>query len=403
MIDGTGYQLSRPIDCPRCKERDPVDIVKEVIDNIHAGIRSVSKNPEIIAWNWSWSAYDKDPNPRIIKNLPKDVIFMAGFERGAKKKILEKTRTIDEYSLSYPGPSTRFKKSSSVARKNGNRIMTKLQIGTTHELATVPNLPLIGNLYDKAKYINENKICGFMGSWNFGNMISANTAAFNYFLSQKKLGAKKSELSAFAESYFADCDKKLTAEAWLKFSEAMDNYPFCIPFLYVSPVNYSMAYQIKPARINKKPCGRSWLMDKRNGDFLDDCYGEYTLDEIIKGLGILQKEWKKGISILKKALNNSVGKNKEEELSNASCCYHAFRSAWNTFKAYKLRKKWSEAKIPQYIRIIRNEQENLEAALPLVKKDKRLGFHGEAFDYMFNAELIEKKIATLKRQIRKHS
>ncbi len=29
--------------------------------------------------------------------------------------------------------------------------MTKLQFGTTHELASVPNLPLIGNLYEKAK------------------------------------------------------------------------------------------------------------------------------------------------------------------------------------------------------------------------------------------------------------
>jgi hypothetical protein len=194
MLNEFGIAVEQSINCPRCSKRSPVEIVKEVIDNVHAGIRSVSKEVEIILWNWSWNAYEKDPSPTIINNLPDDVILMAGFERGSKKKILDKFRAIDEYSLSFSGPSVRFKNAAKLAQKRGLKVITKLQVGTTHELATAPNLPLLGNLYDKAKYIRENNLAGFMGCWNFGNMITANTAAFNYFLDQKELGGQKSAL-----------------------------------------------------------------------------------------------------------------------------------------------------------------------------------------------------------------
>ena len=99
--------------------------------------------------------------------LPDDVILMAGFERGGRKKILDKMRVIDEYSLSYVGPSATFRRCADLARKRGLPIMAKLQIGTTHELATVPSLPLIGNLYDKVKAFKKLKIRSYMGCWNF--------------------------------------------------------------------------------------------------------------------------------------------------------------------------------------------------------------------------------------------
>ena len=51
------------------------------------------------------------------------------------------------------------------------------------ELATVVNLPLIGNIFKKADYIRKNNIIGLWAAGTFGNMLSANTAAFNYFLS----------------------------------------------------------------------------------------------------------------------------------------------------------------------------------------------------------------------------
>lgn len=398
ICDAMGhYHDFNPTTCPRCSKRKPGDIVKEVIKNVRDGIKSVDKSMEIVAWNWSWNAYEKDPSPEIIKNLPKDVIYMADFERGSKKKILGKDRPIDEYSLSFSGPSERFSKSTQCAKKAGLRIMTKLQFGTTHELASVPNIPLIANIFDKANYVRSNKISGFMGCWNFGNMLTANTAAFNYFLAGAQYKSKKAALEAFALEYLPKCDEKKAAAAWLSFSKAMDNYPFSIPFLYASPINYTLAFPIKPEQSDDVPCGRSWLMDKVRGDSLESSLGPYTLDEVVKGLEKLSKEWKKGLEIFKEAIESSRSKHAKEELNTATVCYHVFRSAWNTYRAWRLTRAWDKLKMKEFAKIAADEAENLEQVLPVLKKDKRQGFHGEAFGGMFTVELVTQKLKFLKK------
>ena len=383
--------------CPRCSKRKPGDIVNEVIKNVRDGIKDVDKAMEIVAWNWSWNAYEKDPSPEIIKNLPKDVIYMADFERGSKKNILGKDRPIDEYSLSFSGPSERFSKSTLCAKKAGLKIITKLQFGTTHELATVPNIPLIANIFDKANYVRNNKISGFMGCWNFGNMLTANTAAFNYFLTGKQHKTKKAALEAFASEYLPKCDEKKAAAAWISFSKAMDNYPFSIPFLYASPINYTLAFPIKPEQSDDVPCGRSWLMDKVRGDSLEASLGPYTLDEVIKGFGKLSKEWREGLGIFKDAVASSRSKHAREELNTATVSYHVFRSTWNTYRAWRLTRAWDKLKMKEFAKIAADEAENLEQVLPVLKKDKRQGFHGEAFGAMFTVELVTQKLKFLKK------
>ncbi len=399
IADANGHCSQRKIECPRCAKRHPVEVVNEVIQLIRDGIRSVSDEMEIICWNWSWTAYEKDPSPTIVKNLPKDIIYMADFERGDEKVILGEKRVIDEYSLSFVGPSKRFVASVRIAKEAGIRCMTKLQFGTTHELATVPNLPLIANIFEKAKYIRENNIAGFMGCWNFGNMITANTAAFNYFLRDKTLREKEASLEKFASDYFPGSTPKTVVEAWLQFSEAMDSYPFSIPFLYSNPINYTLAYPIKPGPPDDIPCGRSWLMDKVRGDSLEKSLEGYTLDEVIKGFDMIRKKWKSGLDSLEKALGNSQSDHKDEELFTARTIYHIFRSIWNTYRAYKLRKDWNDLCMEEFIKIANDEIQNIEEVLPVLRKDGRQGFHGEGFGYMFDEKSAQKKIEGLKSVI----
>lgn len=397
VCDAMGhYHDFKATDCPRCSKRKPGEIVSEVLHNICDGIKSVDKSMEIIAWNWSWNMYEKDPSPEIIKSLPRDVIYMADFERGSLKKIAGKDRPIDEYSLSFSGPSERFSKSTSCAKKSGLRIMAKLQFGTTHELATVPNIPLIANVYEKASYARKNNLRGFMGCWNFGNMLTANTAAFNYFLTGSEHKSKKLALEAFANQYIPGCDAKKTVEAWLKFSKAMDNYPFSIPFLYASPINYTLAFPLKQEQSDDTPCGRSWQMDKIRGSKLEASLGPYTLDEVIKCLGKLAAEWKKALGLFDAAVKTSRSKHAKDELNTAKVCYHVFRSVWNTYRAWKLTRDWKACKLGEFTKIAKDEAENLAEVLPVLKKDRRQGFHGEAFDWMFTPELVAKKLKSLK-------
>lgn len=395
-IDARGYTQYVDTTCPRCKKIDPADTVCTVIHQIRDGIRSRSKSVKVIAWNWSWTSYDKAPCPSIINRLPKDVILMAGFERGGSKNILGKRRSIDEYSLSYIGPSLQFENTVKIAREQGIEVIAKLQIGVTHELASVPNLPLITHLYEKAAGMRKNGISEFMGCWNFGNMLTANSAAVNRFMNTQKLPGKKKALMDFAEDYFPGCDAILVVEAWERFSESMKTYPFSIPFMYNGPLNYSLAYPLKPGPLTGKPMGRSWIVDPR-GDELKLSIDPYSLPEIIRGLGDVARNWKQGVKLFEKGLKASESETAQKELDNAWACYHAFRSAWNTYRAYRLRRNWTEAKLDAFRRIAANELENVEQLLPRVKRDARLGYHSEAHAYMFDASSIQRKI----RQLRK--
>ena len=136
----------------------------------------------LVIWNWSWTHYEAAPCRNMLARLPGDVTLLADFERGGLRRTTEGAVKVDEYSLGYAGPSEDFVQVKACCDRLGIPVMAKLQIGTTHELGTVPNLPAIGNLYEKARKMREMGIVDFMGCWNFGNFRSANSAAFLYFL-----------------------------------------------------------------------------------------------------------------------------------------------------------------------------------------------------------------------------
>lgn len=397
MVDVSGnLGPYNPPACPRCADRAPGDIVAEIVRQVRDGIRSQSRRTRVVAWNWSWTAYEKAPCTGIIAQLPKDVVVMADFERGGARTIMGKPRVMDEYSLSYAGPSASFKRTRDDAQARGLEVMAKLQLGTTHELATVPNLPLIGSLHAKAVGMREAGVNDFMGCWNFGNMATVNTAAFNRFMLADRLPGRKQALTAFAADYFPGCDAAPVVEAWEQFGEAMQCYPFSIPFLYNSPINYTLAYPLKPAPLTGRPIGRSWLMDRR-GDDLTPSLDPYSLAEVIRGLGALARQWKRSIGLLQKGLKSCDSETARAELDNARVCYHVFRSAWNTYRVYRLRLKWSDSQRAAFSRIAADELANMEAVLPIVQRDPRFGYHSECQASMFDAASIRGKLCALKR------
>ena len=398
-LGAMGEEIEVKTTCPHCAKREPAEVISEIITLMRDGIRAASDTMEILAWNWSWTFYYEKPCREIIERLPKDVILMLGFERGGTQDYCgHKDAVVNEYSISYAGPSEQCMEAFAVAEECGLRIATKLQFGTTHELATVVSLPLLGNVFRKADFMRRNNMAGFMGCWNFGNMLSANTAGFNYFLSKEAPVDESGALQTFASDYMPGCKPNECMNAWCTFDEAMRNYPFGISYLYAGPTNYSLAYIPHPEKLNDISAGGSWLMHER-GDDLSGCMNDYSLDEIIAGFEKLSAKWAQGISQLENALSDSDSENAVSELANAKVCGAVFHSTMNTFKFYKLRLEWSGDKIEEYKSIAKDELAVLEAIKDVVGSDKRFGYHSEAHAYMFNQEMIQEKIKTLKSQI----
>ena len=173
------WPLERRPECPRCAERSGTKVVAEIITLLRDGTKAAQPAAQCIAWNWSWSStIEKDPQPELLSRLPKDVAILLDWERGAHRIMpTGKVNWVDEYSLGFVGPSERFLATCREVQCHGLPVMAKLQVGTTHELATVPNLPLIDHVYEKLQRCELLGVAGILATWNFGNAFSLNTAA----------------------------------------------------------------------------------------------------------------------------------------------------------------------------------------------------------------------------------
>ncbi len=385
--------------CPRCSSRKPADIISEVINLIYDGVNKSNNPGKVVAWDWSWNMHSMPPYNQIIDRIDPNVILMGDFERGLKVNRLGKQRTMEEYSVLCSGPSDRF--ISKVATYGKNRkIFAKLQINTTHELATVANLPLIGSIYNKVKYMKEKGVSGTMACWNFGCFTDTlNSFAFNSLSNSKFDDNKDLSLKNIAKDYF-DTDDDIAGKivkCWYEFQNASKNYPVNgYLFLYWSPINYALGYPLRNKFANK-PMGPSWV-EHEWGDRLEDSLGESSFDEMITLLASLSDQWNKTALEYENVLNNCDNKTRvHKEICSALIAGCSFQSVYNIYRWYNLKKYSESFKRAEMLEIINDEIENLERAVLYIEKDPRVGYHQEAQAYMYDMDMIKNKLEILKQ------
>ncbi|OQA85885.1 MAG: hypothetical protein BWY31_01652 [Lentisphaerae bacterium ADurb.Bin242] len=398
------------IRCPRCGEREPAGIVTDIILAMHRGIRSKSSSFEFILWDWGWDMWGYlPPYRKILDNLPSDFTLMTTFEIGGSLDLWKHPRMlINEYSLIFPGPSDKCVVMKGYADRRGMRSIAKLQIGTTHELATVVSLPLMDSVYKKAVRLNRMGFDGFVGCWNFGNFYSANTVGFTRFLTLKRTENEKNELASFASDYFPGCDGTKTTGAWAAFGKAMLSYPFSMPFLYNSPANYTLGYHeiYERGSLSGISCGPSHLDAVRGDDLSRSVVCDtdngllpenmFPLDEVIEHLEHLAEHWDKAAELFAEAVSGSNSEHAELELNNIRLIGTIWHSLVNTYKAYRLRLNWNAGSEKKLSALARKELRILEKALVFTEKDRRQGFHPEAHARLFSPDHIRRKMDRLK-------
>jgi len=388
-----------PVPCPRCAEREASDVVVDVLNCMRDGMDRVNPAVPLIAWNWSWVFYEDDPQPSIISRLRPSIQIQGDFERGDWITDPYGCQVeINEYSLSYVGPSKRFRQVRELAQAQGRPVSAKLQIGTTHEIASVSNLPLITRLYGKTSAFKELGLAGFMGCWNFGTMLTLNTRAFNFFLSDACPDSETEALMALALAEFPGCDVAGVLEAWYGFGEAFDHYPFSIPFLYNSPINYSVALPMHPCSYaSGQRIKRSWLMDPRDdNDEPSSSLGAFTAEQIAERLERMAELWRQALAVYELALADATGDAAREELSVARCIGVCVRSVSNYYRLHLLKRDWDDGMLPQFLEIVGDEIQVVEDALPAYEADDRQGFHIEAQGFMVTPELLRGKLQLLR-------
>lgn len=381
--------------CPRCSQHSKGEILAHTVELFQEGIRQSGTNAEFISWTYRHRTWQMDDIKEYVRCAPEDAKLMENFEDAGYYTQLGKTRQAIDYWLSYTGPSQMFQGAAETAKQEGKRMFAKMQVCCSHELATVPYIPVPGILFDKYKAAAEYGVEGVVQCWYFGNYPSLMSKAAGELSFMEDFSDKKAFLQKLAGIYYGSRAEEATA-AWIKFEESYRNYPINIMFSYYGPMHDGVVWELSLLPTNK-PLPRSWLlMDKPDGDRIGECLQSgHTLEEAIELTNIMKSTWSDGVQKLPR-------QGPFEQRSIALALEILFASGNNILQFYQLRDLLgrnvgnSIAILEKMEKLVDLEIKNSEKMIYICEKDGRLGYHSEAEGYKFFPEKLLDRIEKLR-------
>lgn len=381
--------------CPKCSKYSRGETLAYTVDLIREGMRRAGAKGEFISWTYGQRVWDFDDVKEYVRKAPDDVMLMQNIEDYGFVNQLGKERFGIDYWLSYPGPSYLFEETGKEANKYNKHLYAKMQVCCSHELATVPYIPVPGLVFRKYAGAHKYNVEGVLQCWYFGNYPSVMSKAACLLSFMDDFSDEEAFLLHLAGVLYGRSNAKAVAEAWKHFTKGYENYPLNIMFSYYGPMHDGIAWelQLEPKNITLP---RSWLLpDRPNGDRMGDCLRQsHTLKETIELCQRICNEWKKGLEILPKGITGEM-----ETLSNALGLL--FESGTNILKFYDLReelgyRRGDAAKLLDEMRkIVEKEIENTKLMIPLCEEDCRLGYHSEAEGFKFFPAKLKYRIESL--------
>ncbi len=430
--------------CPRCRDREPADLVLELLQTWSEVSRAQPQPFRILAWNWEWAYWYPDPQAEIVSRLPEGVELLLGFEMGGARPWDGRTLYVGEYAFSYVGPGQQFLATRELVRRRGTPVHAKLEFNCTHELCSVPNVPVLQTLHSRFVSLLDLEVDGFLGCWSMGTRLTLNTAALRVFLQDpERYRDRTAFLSALARDYFGLADPAPIVRAWEQFSDAFTHYPFSVALLYHGPHNDAPA-RVLSLHYAGTPIGRSWQADPPGDDLAPCLQGffsdgqSWTVAEVIAGFTRLRDGWAAGLRDYAALETLPVAQASKpasplpvapasrrygaaslrdsgpllhcrQELSVARMIAHQLTSIINVFRHYREQQRLlAEHHLtppcdlpadPALLAIMADEIANLRQCLPLVEADPRLGWHQDIHGYKYNGEMIREKIATMEKEL----
>jgi hypothetical protein len=387
--------------CPRCSKRDPGDIFCEIAEMFTNTIRKYNPDAEYVGWFYAPRLREDTPYMdrllHVVSKWPKCASLMFNFESGGKIEQLGKERVVFDYSLAYVGPSKLFKETS----ENLPKVGAKLQVGCSHENASIPFMPVPENLYLKYKFLFENKVNMVMQCWYFGNYPGVMNQAAGALSFEPFFDDSHSFLSFLARPQWG-IDSDDVATAWEYFSKAYRNFPANLMFEWYGPLHHCIAWPLHLFPTDT-PISPSWIL-KNFPEISGDRFGEFlgfyhTIDEALTLCNKMKDLWGKGVEILE-----SLRKFYQDDppriadMNLAKAIFLQIKSCCNLLEFYQKRERMlfeKEDELLSMKEIVLDEINNTEEMCILCQQDSRLGYHSEAEGYLFFPEKLKARIELL--------
>ena len=409
------------INCPRCFDKEPWEILHSSLSAMEQGMHDAAPDAELISWlympqpqrfltgdSYSLGEWVYD----LPAHTPEGVILQFNFESGVSRTEFGKLLVGGDYWISNPGPSSRFSRIAEVARKNGTKVSAKIQTGNSHEVASVPFVPVPSLLFKKFSAMRSLGVSHTMLCWYFGNYPGLMNRAAGMLSMEPFPENEDAFLQELASIYWKKEDVSKVVEAWKLFSEGYQNYPLTNLFQYYGPVHDGPVWPLllKPA---DAPLSPTWQIGSSttlkpwppSGDRIGECIGDVlTLEEVVELMRRMTTSWERGMEILTGLQDHYMGEPERLlDISVAKALGIQLYSAYNILDFYLLRERMFRMEgrerldiLNQLGQIIKEEIELDEQLLVLCVKDSRLGFHSEAEGYKYFPEKIRWRMEQLK-------
>ncbi|MBE6687645.1 MAG: hypothetical protein E7588_00020 [Ruminococcaceae bacterium] len=398
--------------CPNCRDKRAGEILAQAVDALREGIRNSKPEAEFLSWTYAHRGWDYEDIEEYVKLAPSDVCLVQNLEDNGVNEQLGKGRMAMDYWLSYVGPSEMFKVTARAAQKYGKRCLAKIQACCSHEVASVPYVPVPGILYDKYKAMYELGVSGVMQCWYFGNYPSMMNKVAGELAFWNDFCDKQAFIEYIAGIYWGESRVKEVAEAWNFFEKGYINYPTTIMFSYYGPMHDGPVWllQLKPKNF---PLSRSWIYgDPMDGDRIYECtLRGHTLEEAMILSKRMSESWKKGNKLMQALTDGAYDEFEQKSVSDALDCQ--FESGAEILEFYLLRDKLGTGEgdpndiLDRMEEIVKNEIKISRRLSKLSSGDGRLGYHSEAEGFRYfpeklddRADWLETLLATEFKEVR---
>jgi hypothetical protein len=401
----------RGLSCPRCKDRQPYDVLNDTLAAMERGMHAANPDAELVSWPygqyWSWG---DEMTVTSAGRLPQGVILQHNFESSAVGEQCGRKIRIFDYWLSFIGPSRLFADCAQAAVRGGNRMFAKLQVGCSHEVATAPFVPVPGHLFRKYRAMHELGVSGVMQCWYFGNYPGLMNQAAGELAFAPFPASEDAFLLNLARRDWGAAAPRVV-KAWQWFQSGYSNFPLNHVFGWYGPMHDAPTWplHLDPADRTISPSWElaSYLTLKAfpaSGDRIGECFGySHTLAEICSLCRAMADDWNRGVAILKRLLPAYAGNaERVRDIGVATALGIQFESGANLLEFYARREElpWQapaeqRRSLARMRRLVRRELVLDAALMALAQADSRLGFHSEAEGYKYFPAKLEWRMQQL--------
>ena len=408
-----GQMLGLKASCPRCSKLEPWQIHLNTMNAMLKGMRAVKPDAEIISWFYQPQVLPERA-PWVYeaaRHVPDGLTLLYNFESGAIKNQCGRMRLGGDYWLSFTGPAMAFERVAEAAMQAGSSLGAKIQVGCSHEVATVPFVPVPGLLYRKYAAMKKAGVSTVMQCWYFGNYPGVMNKAAGELSFDDFAEDEDAFLERLARPEWGP-DAPQVAKLWRNLSDAYANYPLSNDMQYYGPFHAGVSWPLY-ADVRLLPLGRTWKPeDAPSGDTIGEALENHTLDEAIvladrmaAGCRARTADGKDAYAALAAKYVGNRPRQLDAGVMNALA--RQFESGRDIFRFYRARSTaldlsrnhgdhaGARACLAEMKALALREKEIAAEMRTLASADSRLGFHSEAESHQYHPAKLAWRLGEL--------